>query len=123
MTYPTADVIEPLLPLPSDYRVSIESTIGIYGTGLLDAIRDEDIIAEYRRQQSMTGPVKGVPGKWIDEPDGTRRLGKFTWDCSRATLENGPGANALWNVTNVTRKTSEHLHDARMARKTEGTWH
>ena len=110
LTYPTADVIEPLLPLPSDYRVSIESTIGIYGTGLLDAIRDEDIIAEYRRQQSMTGPVKGVPGKWIDEPDGTRRLGKFTWDCSRATLENGPGANALWNVTNVTRKNRPNIY-------------
>lgn len=110
LTYPTADVIEPLLPLPADYRVSIESTIGIYGTGLLDAIRDEDIIAEYRRQQSMTGPVKGIPGKWIDEPDGTRRLGKFTWDCSRATLENGPGANALWNVTNVTRKNRPNIY-------------
>ena len=58
----------------------------------------------------MTGPVKGRHGKWIDEPDGTRRLGKFTWDCSRATLENGPGANALWNVTNVTRKNRPNIY-------------
>ncbi len=110
LTYPVAEIVEPLLPLPEDYRVSIEATIGIYGTGLLDAIRDEDILAEARRQQSMSGPVKGVPGKWIDEPDGTRRLGKFTWDCSRATLANGPGANGVWNVTNVTRKDRPSLY-------------
>lgn len=110
LTYPTADVIEPLLPLPDNYRVSIESTIGIFGTGLLDALKDEDIIAEYKRQQSMTGPVKGSHGKWIKESDGKLHLGKFTWDCSRATLDNGPGVNALWNVTNVTRKDRPNIY-------------
>lgn len=110
LVYPTADVVEPLLPLPADYRVSLESTIGIYGTGLLDAIRDEDILAEAERQRKMTGPVKGIPGKWITEPDGSRRLGKFTWDCSRATLANGPGANGIWNVTNVTRRDRPNLY-------------
>jgi CxxC motif-containing protein (DUF1111 family) len=33
-------------PLPSDYEVRLESTIGIYGTGLLDAIDDEEIEKE-----------------------------------------------------------------------------
>lgn len=47
---------------------------------------------------------------FVHNPDGTRRLGKFTWDCSRATLENGPGANALWNVTNVTRKNRPNIY-------------
>ena len=32
--------------LPEDYAVRLESTIGIYGTGLLDAISDEDLKAE-----------------------------------------------------------------------------
>lgn len=111
LIYPTADIIEPLLPLPKDYRVSLESTIGIYGTGLLDAISDASIIEEYKRQQSFTGPVKGKHGEWIVEPDtGETRLGKFTWNCSRATLENGPGANALWNITNVARKNRPSLY-------------
>jgi len=110
LTYPTADIIEPLLPLPKDYKVSIESTIGIYGTGLLDAISDESIIAEYKRQQEMTGPVKGIHGPWIKEPNGEVRLGKFTWHCFRATLENGPGSNGIYNTTNVTRKDRPHLY-------------
>ncbi len=110
LIYPTADIIDPQLPLPEDYIVSIESTIGIYGTGLLDAIADEDIIAEYDRQQSITGPVKGIHGAWIKEPNGQVRLGKFTWHCFRATLENGPGSNGIYNTTNVTRKDKKSLY-------------
>lgn len=110
LVYPTADIIGPLLPLPDDYRVSIESTIGIYGTGLLDAISDESILGEHRRQHSFSGPVKGIRGKWIEEPDGSRRLGKFTWHCDRATLGNGPGSNGIYNTTNVTRKDRPDLY-------------
>jgi len=110
LIYPSADIIEPLLSLPKDYQVSIEASIGIYGTGLLDAISDESIIEEYKRQQSMTGPVKGVHGPWIVEPNGETRLGKFTWHCFRATLENGPGSNGIYNTTNVTRKDRPNLY-------------
>lgn len=110
LVYPTADIIEPLLPLPEDYKVSIESTIGIYGTGLLDAISDASIIEEYRRQQSFSGPVKGKHGPWITEAGGQKRLGKFTWHCNRATLENGPGSNGVWNTTNITRKDRPNLY-------------
>jgi CxxC motif-containing protein (DUF1111 family) len=103
LIYPTADLIEPLLPLPANYKVSLEATIGLYGTGLLDAIRDEDIIAEYEHQQAMAGIVKGKLGKWIEEPDGKKRLGRFTFHNTRATLQNGPGFNGIWNVFNMTR--------------------
>ena len=34
-----------------EYEVRVESTIGIYGTGLLDAISDEDLKAEYAKQE------------------------------------------------------------------------
>lgn len=103
LIYPTADIVEPLLPLPPDYKVSLEATIGIFGTGLLDALRDEDIIAEFERQRDQSGPVKGQPGKWVEGLDGTKRLGKFTWHCTRATIDDGPGSNGVWNVTNVNR--------------------
>lgn len=110
LIYPTASLVEPLLPLPDDYKVSIESTIGIFGTGLLDAVRDEDILAEYERQQTSSEPVKGRHGDWITEPfDGKKRLGRFAWHCSRATLMNGPGFNGAWNVTNVTREDRPRL--------------
>ncbi|HAI12290.1 MAG TPA: thiol oxidoreductase [Phycisphaerales bacterium] len=110
LIYPEADLIEPLLPLPDNYRVSIEATIGLYGTGLLDAIDDADIIAEYERQQAMPGPVKGQHGPWITEPyDGKKHLGKFAWHNTRATLRNGPGFNGIWNVANITRKDRPKL--------------
>lgn len=110
LIYPTADIVEPLLPLPDDYQVSIEATIGLYGTGLLDAIRDEDIIAEYEHQQAMPGPVKGRHGHWITEPhDGKKHLGKFAWHNSRATLQNGPGFNGSWSVYNITRSDRQAL--------------
>ena len=35
----------------SDVVVLLESTIGIYGTGLLDAIPDDSLKAEYARQE------------------------------------------------------------------------
>ncbi len=110
LVYPTADIIEPLLPLPTNYIVSIEATIGLYGTGLLDAVPDEDIIAEYERQQALPGMVKGQHGKWITEEfDGKKHLGKFTWHNTRATLRNGPCINGAWNVMNVTREDRPHL--------------
>lgn len=104
LVYPSADLVDPLLPLPDDYRVSLEATIGLYGTGLLDAIRDEDIVAEYERQQNAPGPAKGKLGDWVyEEHDGRKRLGKFTWHNTRATLQNGPGFNGMWNVYNLNR--------------------
>jgi len=107
---PVADLVAPLHPLPDDYRVSLEATIGIYGTGLLDAISDADIRAEHARQQAMAGPVKGQLGPTLREDhDGREHLGRFTWHNTRATLQNGPGLNGLYNVTNVTRADRPQL--------------
>lgn len=110
LIYPTADIIEPLLPLPPDYKVSIEATIGLWGTGLIDAIPDADILAEYERQKALPGPVKGQPGKAILEAhDGKEHLGRFTWHNTRATLQNGPGMNGSWNTFNLTRADRPEL--------------
>ncbi len=114
LIYPTASIVDPLIELPANHKVSIEGTIGIPGTGLLDAIKDEDIIAEYDRQQKLEGPVKGAikgkHGRWITEPyDGEKHLGKFTSHNARATLQNGPGFNGSWSVPNITRKDRTKL--------------
>lgn len=93
----------------SKHAASIEATIGIYGTGLLDAISDDDLRAQYAEEQAR-GYAPGVIGADIDEtglnpyPEFQgKHPGRFTYLCTRATLDNGPGANALWNITNVTR--------------------
>jgi CxxC motif-containing protein (DUF1111 family) len=89
------------VPVPDVYNVYLEGTIGIYGTGLLDAITDEDLIAEYESQQQR-GYCQGRLGSMITENDGTTHPGRYTYGQTRGTLQNGPGANAIWNITNVT---------------------
>ncbi len=104
LIYPSAEIVNPMFPLPEGAKVSIEATIGLFGTGLIDAIPDEDIIAEYKRQKAMPGPIKGSAGRWVKEPyDGKKHLGKFTSHNIRATLQNGPGYNGSWSVYNMTR--------------------
>jgi CxxC motif-containing protein (DUF1111 family) len=101
----------------NNYAASIEGTIGIYGTGLLDAISDEDLRAQYQAEQER-GYAQGVIGGDIDETGLNPYYpgvhpGRFTYLCTRATLDNGPGSNAIWNITNVTRpdRTSHYITD------------
>lgn len=113
LIYPTVEIAQSAILFPdfkmSEHKVCLEATIGIYGTGLLDAISDEDLRAEYEAQQAR-GYCQGVIGADVDD-DATggnkyypgKHPGRFTYLCTRGTLDNGPGANALWNITNVTR--------------------
>lgn len=94
------------VPVPDNYKVRLEATIGIYGTGLIDAIPDEAILEEYRLQKSQgrkLNDAKYLPENFIKEADGTSHPGRYTYGLTRGTLQNGPGANAIWNITNVTR--------------------
>ncbi|MFR9629396.1 MAG: di-heme oxidoredictase family protein [Rikenellaceae bacterium] len=92
----------------SKYEVRVESTIGIYGTGLIDAITEEDIDAEAEYQADKTWG--GRRGAQITQLDGSVRKGRYTYGLTRGTLQHGPGSNALWNITNVTRETSNLLY-------------
>ncbi|MFR9496753.1 MAG: di-heme oxidoredictase family protein [Rikenellaceae bacterium] len=92
----------------SKYEVRLESTIGIYGTGLLDAITEADIDDEAASQANETWG--GRRGAEITQLDGSVRKGRYTYALSRGTLQHGPGSNALWNITNVTRETSNTLY-------------
>ncbi|GHT30764.1 hypothetical protein AGMMS49574_11200 [Bacteroidia bacterium] len=101
----------------SKHAASIEATIGIYGVGLLDAISDEDLRAQWAEEQER-GYAMGKIGADIDETGLNpyfpgKHPGRFTYLLTRATLDNGPGANALWNITNVTRpeRTYNYITD------------
>ncbi|MDR1611037.1 MAG: hypothetical protein LBS08_05975 [Candidatus Symbiothrix sp.] len=94
------------VPMPDFYKVRLEATIGIYGTGLIDAIPDDSIIAQYQYEKSLgftLNDAKYLPENFIREADGTSHPGRYTYGLTRGTLQNGPGANAIWNITNVTR--------------------
>ena len=139
-------------PVPSNYAVRLESTIGIGGTGLIDAIPSEDIVAQYKSEASYfkkagkevseyinpsmfdantmemtagayyttfgrdskyaTGGVH-ADGTTFDPntTDGNKKLIKrFTYALTRGSLQDGPGANAIWNITNVTRQDRPCLY-------------
>lgn len=109
-----------------NYGVKLESTIGIYGTGLLDAIPDEDIVAEWRKQEQDGYLPNGLNtayfenGEWksyyantAQGGDGTPYVRRYTYAMSRGPLQDGAGANAFWNITNATRSDRRfHYLDA-----------
>lgn len=111
--------------LPSRYAVKLESTIGIYGTGLLDAIPEEDILEQYRKEENDGYMPNGLnpaffsSGQWNSmyanslQGDGTKYVRRFTYALSRGPLQDAAGANAIWNITNVTRSDRRyHYLDA-----------
>lgn len=135
----TYDLIYPEVSFPADavyavsqgfqindpYEVRLESTIGIYGTGLLDAIDDNDLLAQYCLEEKDgylnhgLNPAIFANGAWTStyantrQGDGTPYARKFTYALSRGPLQDGPGANAIWNITNVTRSDRRyHYLDA-----------
>ena len=96
----------------SQLRVRLESTIGLYGTGLLDAISEEDIRAQYVKEEAAgvaLNPSIWANGNFVSyytntlQGDGTKYARRFTYALSRGPLQDAAGANAIWNITNVTR--------------------
>lgn len=111
------------------YVVKLESTIGIYGTGLLDAIDEADLLAQYAKEErdgympNGLNPAIFQGGAWTGmysnsvQGDGTKYARRFTYALSRGPLQDAAGANAIWNITNVTRSDrAYHYMDA------AGTW-
>ncbi len=108
----------------------LESTIGIIGTGLLDAIPEEDIKAQYQAEApyvalnpsfwdkdandfAATAWYSLAEGRFADgtpAPAGTKKLKRFTYAMTRASLQDGAGANAIWNITNVSRADRPFLY-------------
>ena len=105
-------------PLPTNIAFRLESTIGIIGTGLIDAIPDDSIKAQYQREAPY---VELNPAMWdkaandwaptaMYTANGVNRIKKFTYACTRGSLQDGAGANAIWNITNVSRSDRPYLY-------------
>ena len=120
--------------------VRMESTIGVMGTGLLDAITEDDLKAQYASTANYYKNVAKVAdvseyvnpnfwdanandfaagawytatigaGKYANGEEGKKMIKRFTYALTRATLQDGPGANAIWNITNVTRPDRPKLY-------------
>jgi CxxC motif-containing protein (DUF1111 family) len=106
-------------PKPDNYEVRLESTIGIYGTALLDAIPDDSLRMQYAHESPYVTLNPGMWDKtsntwassaWYTLADGDKRIKKFTYALTRGSLQDGPGANAMWNITNVTRSDRHYLY-------------
>ncbi|PTL32994.1 hypothetical protein C7120_12130 [Prevotella sp. oral taxon 376] len=139
LIYPTVTILPTAFntnPIPTNYAVRLESTIGLYGTGLLDAIPQDSIKAEYQRQAAQAkargqkvsdvlnpgfwnaeandwagDPTLGkANGAWYKLADGTMRVKRFTYAMTRASLQDGAGANAMWNIPNVSRSDRHYLY-------------
>lgn len=109
-----------------DYEVRLESTIGIYGTGLIDAISDDDLLAQYRLEENDgympngLNPAIFAGGNWVGQytskeasSNGQKYPFRYTYALSRGPLQDAAGANAYWNITNVTRSDRRyHYKDA-----------
>ena len=119
----------------------LESTIGIPGTGLIDAIPQDSIKAQYQKEAQF---VELNPNFWDSAADdfapgamyslaegafadgtpveaGTKALKRFTYAMTRASLQDGAGANAIWNITNVTRRDRRYLYTTKAWAKKMGS--
>lgn len=132
LQYPVVDmpsdaiyVVNQGYQLPTGYEVKLESTIGIPGTGLLDAIDEKDLLAQYQKEEADGFLPNGLNsafyagGAWVSpykntvQGDGTPYARRFTYALSRGPLQDAAGANAIWNITNVTRSDRRyHYLDA-----------
>ena len=109
----------------------LESTIGIIGSGLLDAIPQDSIREQYRYEAAHRAELNPAfwdkdkndfaatawytlaDGQFADgtpAPAGTQLLKRFTYAMTRASLQDGAGANAIWNITNVSRSDRPKLY-------------
>ena len=140
------------LPKPENYEVRLESTIGVIGTGLIDAIPSAEIAkqyaaeAEYFKNAGMNVSDYLNPSMWdaannkmasgayyspfgrdgkyttggvyadgttfdpTTSDDSKKLLKRYTYALTRGSLQDGPGANAIWNITNVTREDRPCLY-------------
>ena len=149
MTFPDGEkysLIYPELSIPEDafntdptpYQTGavafrLESTIGIIGSGVLDAIPQDAIREQYRAEApycelnpafwdkdandfAPTAWYTLAEGQFADgtpAPAGTKLVKRFTYAMTRASLQDGAGANAIWNITNVSRGDRHYLYSTK----------
>lgn len=121
LIYPEVTIPEDAFYAPLDAPYSqlafrLETTIGIYGTGLIDAIPDDSLKAQYQREYDAgadLNPAMWAGNDWAPTAyyGNTNHPKRYTYALSRGPLQDAPGSNAIWNITNVNRsnKRSHYL--------------
>ncbi len=118
-------------PKPENMAFRLESTIGIIGTGLIDAIPQDSIRKQYEEEAKYVelNPnmwdatandwgASALYTNWTSDghlADGSAvpsagMLKRYTYALTRASLQDGAGANAIWNITNVSRSDRPLLY-------------
>ena len=123
-------------PVPTDYAVRIESTIGLQGVGLIDAIPEDSIKAQYEKEYKYFVSAGLDPSEYINSTfyDGStfgslysvgngqyingqktvsgqsKALKRYSFALTRAVLADANGANAVWNIPNVSRPDRPYLY-------------
>lgn len=117
-------------PQPTDIEVRLESTIGIMGTGLIDAIPEDSLKAQYAREAAAGADLNPAmwdkaandwapsayyttwtsPGALADGTPVEGMIKRYTYALTRASLQDGAGANAMWNIPNVSRPDRPKLY-------------
>ncbi len=122
LSYPEVTIPEDAFntyPRPTNIAVRLESTIGVIGVGLLDAIPQDSLKAQYAAEAKYVelnpkfwdkSANDWASGAWYTLADGTKGIKRFTYALTRASLQDGPGANAIWNITNVSRSDRPNLY-------------
>ena len=117
-------------PQPTDIEVRLESTIGIMGTGLIDAIPEDSLKAQYAFEAAAGADLNPAmwdkaandwapsayyttwtsPGALADGTPVEGMIKRYTYALTRASLQDGAGANAMWNIPNVSRPDRPKLY-------------
>jgi len=128
-------------PVPENLGFRLESTIGIIGTGVIDAIPQDSIKAQYAKEAAYFASAGLDVSEYLNSnfwdassgdmastayyttlangytADGTyyaagtlTPIKRYTYALTRASLQDGAGANAIWNITNVSRPDRPYLY-------------
>ena len=123
LIYPEVSVMMEAIhtsPKPAaGFTARVESTIGIGGAALLDAIPEEDIKQQY---QSEAAHAELNPKMWDKANNtwastayqelshGKKAIKRFNYQLSRASLQQD---YAIWEICNVTRKDLHYLYSTK----------
>ena len=99
LIYPEVTIPEDAFyaPLATPYAqlgFRLESTIGIYGTGLLDAIPDDSLKTQYQREYdagAQLNPAIWAGSDWASTYGNTNHPKRFTYALSRGPLQDSAG--------------------------------
>lgn len=85
-------------PMHTDVMVSPRIAPHVIGLGLLEAIEEEDVLANARQQAKRADAIKGKPNRVWDAYANKEMLGRFGWKANVASLAHQTGGAFLGDI-------------------------